>query len=161
LVVALFVTPARYYLFEGLASLSENSGDARFRLEASNNYINVERIELDAIAYSPGILGGNESRPGGKKGIENNLAAVCQIDQCILQQCGRFHGRMILGWLALLEGERTFKEGQLISREGPPIGGCIQRRSIESGCHLPTERVRWLVVQTAACPPISRVSRLP
>jgi hypothetical protein len=56
----------------------------------------IERIELDAAAYSRGILGGNESRPGAKKGIENNLASVCQIDQCILQQCGRFHGRMIL-----------------------------------------------------------------
>jgi hypothetical protein len=35
--------------------VSARIGDARFRLEASNNYINVERIELDAAAFSPAI----------------------------------------------------------------------------------------------------------
>jgi hypothetical protein len=94
--VALVVTPAGCYLFEGLARVGENNGSARFRLIASDNDIDVEWIELDAAAHPPGILRGDESRPGAKEGVENNLATVCQVDQRILQHCGWFHSRMIL-----------------------------------------------------------------
>jgi len=62
------------HLFEGLASVGENSGGARFRLKASNNYINVERIEFDAAAYSSGFFGGDESRPGVPVGNPIRLA---------------------------------------------------------------------------------------
>jgi hypothetical protein len=75
--VALVVTPAGRYLFEGLARVGENNGSARFRLIASDNDIDVEWIELDAAAHPPGILGGDESRPGAEEGVENNLATVC------------------------------------------------------------------------------------
>src|SRR6476620_6707457 len=94
--VALVVTPAGCYLFEGLARVGENNGSARFGLIASDNDIDVEWIELDAAAHPPGILRGDESRPGAKEGVENNLATVCQVDQRILQHCGWFHSRMIL-----------------------------------------------------------------
>jgi hypothetical protein len=72
--VALVVTPAGRYLFEGFPRVGENSGGARFRLMASDS--DVERIELDAAAHPPGILGGDESRPGAEEGVENNLATV-------------------------------------------------------------------------------------
>src|SRR5258706_2927965 len=94
--VALVVTPAGRYLFEGLARVGENNGSARFRLIASDNDIDVEWIEFDAAAHPPGILGGDESRPGAEEGVENNLATVGQVDQRILQHCGWFHSRMIL-----------------------------------------------------------------
>src|SRR5258706_4689088 len=94
--VALVVTPAGRYLFEGLARVGENNGSARFRLIASDNDIDVEWIEFDAAAHPPGILGGDESRPGAEEGVENNLATVRQVDQRILQHCGWFHSRMIL-----------------------------------------------------------------
>jgi hypothetical protein len=83
-------------LFEGIARVGENNGCARFRLVSSDNDIDVKWIELDAAAYPPGFLGGDQGRPRAKEGIENNLATVRQVDQRVLQHCGWFHSRMIL-----------------------------------------------------------------
>ena len=92
----LLVTPAGGYLFEGRASVGKNNGCARFRLIALNNDIDVEWIELYAAAHPPGIFGSDQGRPRAEKGIQNDLATVCQIDQRVLQHCGWFHSRMIL-----------------------------------------------------------------
>src|SRR5215467_12453249 len=92
----LVITPAGRYLFEGRASVGKNNGCARCRLVASNNDIDVEWIELDAAAHPPGILGSDQGRPRAEEGVQNNLAAVCQVDQRVLQHCGWFHSRMIL-----------------------------------------------------------------
>src|SRR5258705_10635105 len=94
--VTLVVTPAGRYLFEGLARVGENNGSARFRLIASDNDIDVEWIQLDAAAHPPGILGGDESRPGAEARVENNIANVRQGGQRILQRCGCVHSRLVL-----------------------------------------------------------------
>src|ERR1700738_4843583 len=83
--VALVVTPAGRYLFEGLARVGENNGSARFRLIASDNDIDVEWIELDAAAHPPGILGGDGGRSGAGEGIGENLPPVFQVVQCFFQ----------------------------------------------------------------------------
>jgi hypothetical protein len=88
--VTLVVTSAGRYLFEGLAGVGENNNSAGCRLIAPDDDIDVEWIELDAAAHPPGILGGDKSRPGAEEGVENNFATVCQVDQRILQHCGRF-----------------------------------------------------------------------
>jgi hypothetical protein len=84
--VALVVTPAGRYLFEGLARVAENSGGARFRLIAPDNDIDVEWIELDATAHPTGILGGDQSRPGSEEGsrtisprVVRSISVSCSI----------------------------------------------------------------------------------
>jgi hypothetical protein len=59
--LAAFVTPvvtsAGRYRLEGLARVGENNSSAGCRLLAPDNEIDVEWIELDAAAHSPGVLG--------------------------------------------------------------------------------------------------------
>src|SRR5258706_2097287 len=62
--VALVVTTAGRYLFDGLARVGENNGSARFRLIASDNDIDVERIQVDALGHTPRALADAESLPG-------------------------------------------------------------------------------------------------
>src|SRR6516164_6605684 len=57
--VAAFVTPAGRDRCERLTSVGEDNGCARCRLIAPDDDVDVERIELDAIAHPPGILGGD------------------------------------------------------------------------------------------------------
>jgi hypothetical protein len=38
--------------------------------------VDSERIELDAAAHPPGILGSDQSRSGSEEGIKDDLAAV-------------------------------------------------------------------------------------
>ena len=92
----LAVPPPVRYLFERLARVGKNNGCARFRLIAPDDDVSVERIEFDAVAHPPGILGGDQGRSRAEEGVENNFATVCQVDQRVLQHCGWFHSRMIL-----------------------------------------------------------------
>ena len=57
---AFVVTPAGRNRCEGLSSVGEDSGCARCRFIASDDYIRVEWIKLDATAHPPSILGGHK-----------------------------------------------------------------------------------------------------
>ena len=94
--VVAFVTPAARDRCEGLSRVGEDNGCARCCLIAPDDDVDVEWIELDTAAHPPGILGSHKCRPRAEEGVENNLATVREIDQRILQHCGRFHRRMIL-----------------------------------------------------------------
>jgi len=74
--VAFFVTPAARDRCEGLTRVGEDNGCARCRLIASDDDIDLERIELDAATHPSGTLGGYQGRPGAEEGVENNIATV-------------------------------------------------------------------------------------
>ena len=77
---AFFVTPAGRNRCERLTSVGEDNGCARCRLIASDDDVDVERIELDTAAHPPGILGRHKGRPRAEEGVENNLATVHDND---------------------------------------------------------------------------------
>jgi len=56
----LVLAPAGREVLEGLVGLGENGGGAGCRLIASDNNIDIERIELDATAHPIGFIGGDE-----------------------------------------------------------------------------------------------------
>ena len=60
----------------GSPRVREDNGFARCRLIAPDDYVDVERIELDAAAHPPGVLGSHKGRPRAEEGVENNLATV-------------------------------------------------------------------------------------
>src|ERR1700722_9950720 len=64
---------------ERLASLDENRRVARRGLVAADDYIDIERIQLDAATNRPGIIGGDEGRGRTKKRINDDVATIAEV----------------------------------------------------------------------------------
>ena len=71
---------ARRQRLEGLAGLGEDREAARGGLVAPNDHVDIERIDLDPAADTTRGLGGDEGRAGAEKRVDDDVAAVGQID---------------------------------------------------------------------------------
>jgi hypothetical protein len=76
-----FTCPTRGYRLERLAGLGENRQVARRGFIAAYDHIDVQRIEFDASAHTLGLLGGNESRAGAEKWINDDIAAIGEVEE--------------------------------------------------------------------------------
>ena len=93
---ALLPCPTRAKRLERLAGLDENRGLAGRRLIAPDDHVDVERIELDAATDASGLFGGDESRARPKEGVDDDIAAVGEVEERVLEHCGWLHCRMVL-----------------------------------------------------------------
>jgi hypothetical protein len=91
-----FTCPTRGYRLECLAGLGENRQVARRGFIAAYDHIDVQRIEFDASAHTLGLLGGNESRAGAEKWINDDIAAIGEVEERVLEHGGRLDGRVVL-----------------------------------------------------------------
>ena len=70
-------------LDERLAGAVEGSRAPGRGLIPAQDDIDVERVELDAEAASAGSLGGDEGRAGAKERVEDEVAAVGDVEEGI------------------------------------------------------------------------------
>ena len=69
---------------ERLAGLDENRLVAGRGLKAPHDHIDVERIELDAAADATGLVGRDEGRARAKERVDDDVAAVGEIEKGVL-----------------------------------------------------------------------------
>src|SRR5271170_2683289 len=87
---------SRRQLTEALAGLHEDRRLAAGRLVATHDDVDVERVKLDAPAEAAGRLGGDEGRPGAEERVQHDIAAVGEVEERVLDHCGRLDRRMVL-----------------------------------------------------------------
>jgi hypothetical protein len=68
---------------------------ARRRFIASNDHVNTERVEFDAAADAAGLAGGDECRSGAKKRVDDDVAAIREIQERVLEHGGRLDCRIV------------------------------------------------------------------
>ena len=61
--------------------LDEKRGFACGGLIATQNHVNVERIELDAAADATGLVGCDEGRAGAEERVEHDVAPIGEVQQ--------------------------------------------------------------------------------
>ena len=66
------------------------------RFIASDDNIDVERVELDPATDAASGLGSDQSRPGAEEGINHVLTPIGDVKQRVLRQGGRLDCRVIL-----------------------------------------------------------------
>src|ERR1700750_2457069 len=87
---------------EPLSSGHEPGCLASHPLPAPNSGINVERIDLYAVADSTDTLRRHQRRSAAEEGIENQLAAFRAVQDRVSDQCDRLNRRMQGQQVALL-----------------------------------------------------------
>jgi hypothetical protein len=81
---------------EGLFSLDKNRLVAWRGLGSAHDHVDVERVQLDPAKHAVGLLGGDEGRTGAEKRIDDNIAAIGEVEERVLELGGRLDGRMVL-----------------------------------------------------------------
>src|SRR5271166_1945376 len=87
--------PACRQRLERLAGLGEDRTVSSGGLVAPNDHVDIERIDLDAATDTTRGLGGDEDRAGAEKRVDDDVAAVGQIDKGVFQHGGRLDGRVV------------------------------------------------------------------
>ncbi len=84
---------SRRQLAEALAGFDQDSGIARRGLVATDDHVDIKRIEFDAAADSAGLLGRDEGRARAEERVDDNVAPVGEVQQRVLEHGGRLDGR--------------------------------------------------------------------
>ena len=83
-------------LTEGLPGIDEHRGLTGSPLVTTDDHIDVERIELDSATDAAGLVGGDEGRTGAEERVDNDIAAIGEIEESVLEQGGGLDCRMVL-----------------------------------------------------------------
>src|SRR6202044_882962 len=91
-----FSLAPRRQLTEALPGLHEDRGFAACPLVAADNHIDVKRVELESAADAAGLVGRDEGRTGAEERVDDDVAALGEVGEGVLEHGGRFDGRMVL-----------------------------------------------------------------
>ena len=83
-------------LCEGFTGLGQDWARNCSRLVTLDDEINLDWIELNAIADAAGLLGRDQGGTGTQEGINDDVTSTSDIKEGVDQHCGRLGGRMIL-----------------------------------------------------------------
>jgi hypothetical protein len=76
--------------------LDENRWVACRRFIAAHDHIDVERVELDPATDAAGLVGSDEGRARAEEWVDDNVAAIGEVEERVLENGGRLDGRMVL-----------------------------------------------------------------
>jgi hypothetical protein len=113
----LFQRPVRRQRLERLAGLDENRRVAGRGLKAPHDHIDVERIELDAAADATDLVGRDEGRARAKERVDDDVAAVGEIEKGVLAYMLKLRDRVVL---ETSRNARTKKCATCVSNSGEP-----------------------------------------
>ena len=77
------------------SGLDQNRLVARGGLIAARNHVDVERVELDPATDAAGSLGGDEGRAGAEEWVDDDVAAIGEVEERVLEHGGGLDGRMV------------------------------------------------------------------
>src|ERR1043165_8569553 len=83
---------------------SVDRGLAGKGLPAPDNGVDVNRVELDAVADSSGALGGDQSGSASQEAVENYISPRGTVHDCVGYEGHGFHRRLESQQLALAGG---------------------------------------------------------
>lgn len=104
--LACFLNILREFV-ESLSCLDVDCVPASRVLEATDDDVDIERIEFNAAADAAGLLASDLGRAGAQEGIDDDLAAIGEVKESVFGHCGRLHRWVILEATASVGTERT------------------------------------------------------
>jgi len=105
-------------IIEALACGQVNGAVAGMLLPATDGYVDIKRIDLDAEADATNAFCSNQSATGPEKAIQDNVCPRRAVEQGISYKCDGFHGRMEGKQIAFL----TLSGKRVYARIFPDIG---------------------------------------
>ena len=91
-----FSLAPRRQLTEALPGLREDRGLAACPLVAADNHIDVKRVELESAADAAGLVGRDEGRARAKERVDDDVAAVGEIEKGVLAYMLKLRDRVVL-----------------------------------------------------------------
>src|SRR5580693_4748660 len=91
-----FSLAPRRQLTEALRGLHEDRGLAARPLVAADNHVDVKRVELDSSADAAGLVRCDEGRTGAEERVDDNVAAIAEVEEGVLEHGGWLDCRMVL-----------------------------------------------------------------
>jgi hypothetical protein len=65
-------------------------------LIAAHDHIDIERVELDPAKDAAGLVSSDEGRARAEEWVDDNVAAIGEVEERVLENGGRLDGRMVL-----------------------------------------------------------------
>jgi Recombinase len=91
-----FSLAPRRQLTEALPGLHEDRGLAACPLVAADNHVDMKRIKFDPATGPASGLCGDEGRAGAEEWVDDQIVAIGEVEERVLEHGARLDGRMVL-----------------------------------------------------------------